>query len=136
MNSPTGIILDTHIWIRWINQNDGLPAALSQRIDQAERLYISVVSIYEFVWLIQRGRINLTLDMDAWLQASTTDVSINPLPVTAAIARRAAGLPMIHGDPIDRLIIATSLENALALMSIDGQFTHYTELQSLLIHQG
>ena len=136
MNSPTSIILDTHIWIRWLNQTDRLPATLSQRIDQAEQLHISVVSIYEFVWLIQRGRIKLPLDLDAWLRASTTDISINLLPVTAAIARRAAGLPMIHGDPIDRLIIATALENSLSLMSLDGHFARYAELQSLLIFPG
>jgi PIN domain nuclease of toxin-antitoxin system len=135
VSGTTGIILDTHIWIRWINQSGDLPSLLCHRIDEAEQLFISAASIYEFIWLVQRRRLQISLPVDVWLQASTTDVSIGVLPVTDGVARRAARLAMIHNDPMDRLIIATALEHFLTLISLDRQFTHYPELQDSLVHQ-
>lgn len=75
----------------------------------------------------------LNPNSDEWLEKATTGVDIEVKPVTADIAAIAACLPAIHGDPLDRLIIATALFHQSSLISLDGNFEKYTELEGLLV---
>ncbi len=129
------ILLDTHIWIWWVNQDKNLPSSIIQRIDQAERVAISAASLYELLWLVKQRRLELTLEVAAWLQAATTEASIEVLAVTTDIMQTAAMLPAIHGDPLDRMIIATALATSQPLISLDQKFSAYQDLESLLIRQ-
>jgi len=54
------------------------------------------------------------------------------LPITPAIAASAVGLHEHHSDPQDRIIIATALVHDAKLMSDDGKFSKYVELQDRL----
>src|SRR5262249_15806024 len=114
--------------------NQRLPKALMQRIESGqEALAISSVSIYEFVFQCQRGRIAIDLPMDVWLRAATVEAGIDVLDVTTAIASYAATLPLHHGDPVDRIIIASAVQHNAHLMSVDTQFLAYDALQGHLI---
>ena len=55
------------------------------------------------------------------------------LPITPAIAARAVDLPEHHSDPQDRIIIATAIEHQAKLMSDDGKFPAYLELNGHLL---
>ena len=55
------------------------------------------------------------------------------IPVSRAIAERAVSLPEHHKDPVDRIIIATSIEYRAQLLSVDGRFPDYQELDGLLV---
>lgn len=131
MNSAC--VLDTHIWIWWINQDKHLNSALVKQIASADNVAISSASIYELLWLVNRGRLNLTLEVTAWLKAATQEANVDVLPITADIMQRAATLPPVHGDPLDRMIIATAIVNAHSLISLDEKFADYQDLQHLLI---
>ena len=50
------ILLDTHIWIRWLLPNDPLPPKMLETVECAEALAVSAVSCWEIVLLEQRGR--------------------------------------------------------------------------------
>ena len=58
---------------------------------------------------VQKGRINLQLDLEAW-RRDLLDRGLVEIPVDGGIAARAALLEDMHGDPADRLIVATALE--------------------------
>lgn len=49
------------------------------------------------------------------------------------ITNCAVDLTTIHRDPFDRMIIATALINDAVLLSLDGIFHHYPELQGRLL---
>ena len=58
---------------------------------------------------VQKGRVDLGLDLDAW-RRDLLDKGVIEIMVDGGIAARAGLLPDVHGDPADRIIIATALE--------------------------
>lgn len=128
------IVLDTHIWVRWLDASSNpLPAGIVERIEMADALAVSAVSCWEIAWLVRSNRVQLKLEFDLWLENSLTGSGVNCLPVDRGIAVRAAKLAVHHRDPADRLIIATAIEHKAGLLSLDHVFPQYTELSDLLI---
>lgn len=128
------ILLDTHIWVRWIEPDtDPLPVAISRMIDSSDQVTVSAVSCWEVAYLAKRNRIILPLPMDEWLQAALDESGVTSLPLTAKMAARAASLADIHRDPADRFIIATAIETGATLLTLDSVFKNYPELIGLLL---
>ena len=129
------VILDTHVWIWWVNQDDKLPISLYERITNARRVAISAVSVYELIQAVRRNRLSLSIECNAWLYMATIEADIDIIPVDSRISQIAANLPLFHGDPLDRFIIATALANTNPLISLDGKFAGYPDLAELLVTQ-
>ncbi len=127
------ILLDTHIWIRWILQDHSLPKAIIDRIESSEETAVSAISIWEVALLEKRNRIELLIPVDQWFGEALAGSNIQSLDVTSDIAYLAATLPEHHKDPADRIIIATSILHNTKLVSLDSVFPLYTELQGQLI---
>ncbi len=128
------VILDTHVWIRWVNQDDKLPILLHERITNSRHVAISAVSAYELIQAVRRNRLSLSIEVNAWLYMATIEADIDIIPVDSRIAQIAANLPLFHGDPLDRFIIATALANINFLISLDGKFAGYPDLSDLLVN--
>jgi PIN domain nuclease of toxin-antitoxin system len=127
------ILLDTHIWVRWIEPDtDPLPAAISRMIDSSAQVTVSAVSCWEVAYLAKRNRLSLSLPMGEWMQAALDESGVASLPLTAQMASRAANLTDIHRDPADRFIIATALETRAKLLTLDSVFNNYPELVGVL----
>ena len=127
------ILLDTHIWVRWIEPDtDPLPLAISKLIDSSDHVAVSAVSCWEVAYLVKRNRLKLPLPMDEWLQAALDESGVKSLPLTAKMASRAATLEDIHRDPADRFIIATAIETGAILLTLDSYILDYPELTGLL----
>ncbi len=136
MNSSDLLVLDTHIWVWWVSQDGRLAHDLREVIIKAGRVCVSASSVYELVQAVVRGRLKLTLPISEWLECATRGAGIEVIPVDAQIAEAGARLPQVHGDPLDRLIIATAVAYRARLMSQDGKFSGYPELDDLLIAHG
>ncbi|WP_446010113.1 type II toxin-antitoxin system VapC family toxin [Candidatus Electrothrix sp.] len=128
------ILLDTHIWVRWLLPDDPLPDNLTKLIKTADdALAVSSISCWEVVLLERFHRIKLPLPVDEWLTEALSGSDIIALPIDENIARLAGRLPYHHKDPADRFIIATSIINNARIISLDSWFPSYTELADLLI---
>jgi PIN domain nuclease of toxin-antitoxin system len=128
------IILDTHIWLWWIGKVDRhLKITWRERIGQANQVGVSAISCFEVAWLVQHGRIELAEPLDIWFEKALSGSGIDLVAITPEIARIAVQLPEHHRDPQDRLIIATALTHDALLISSDGKFTLYQELQGRLL---
>ena len=57
---------------------------------------------------IEMGQVHLDTDLLSWRRVFL-DAGISEVPVDGEIAARAGLLPLLHGDPADRLIVATAL---------------------------
>ena len=95
-------------------------------IQNAEAVALSPISIYEITYAHQRGRVGLGLPLDEWLAVSL-GAGITVLPVTQDIAMLAGGLDWKHGDPADRLIVATANIHGTPLITTDKRI-HESEL--------
>ena len=128
------IILDTHIWLWWINQdNERLGANRVAAIQSADIVAVSAISCFEVAWLDLHGRIELPCSRQTWFEKALEGSVIALLPITPAIATAAVELPEHHRDPQDRLIIATALINDAKLMSADQKFLKYQEIVNNLL---
>lgn len=128
------IVLDTHVWLWWINQDRShLKPAWTARIESAEPVGVSAISCFEIAWLTHHGRIELPIAEDDWFDKALEGSGITLLPITPRIARTAVQLPEHHRDPQDRLIIATALMHGATLISVDDKFPDYVELAGHLL---
>ncbi|SJM91556.1 PilT-like protein (fragment) [Crenothrix polyspora] len=103
------LLLDTHIWLWWVNQDHQFSAKHVALIGGAKNVFVSSVSCWELVMLHQRQRIELPGHLEDWFRVALVDANIVCLPVTEAIAIKSASLNFHHRDPADRFIIATAL---------------------------
>lgn len=125
------VILDTHIWIWYINENfDQIPAQWLEEIRQADMVGVSAISCYEIALAYNKGRLAIHIPVQDWLADSLAPAGIELFPLTPEITVRAVNLSPIHKDPFDRLIIATALEYGAKLASVDSLFSKYSELEN------
>jgi len=128
------ILPDTNIWVNWILKGDpALPPAVVDAMQGADRLAVSAISCFEVSLLAKRGRIELPLPVNEWLEEALFNSGVVALPVNCAIADRAVDLPDIHRDAADRIIIATALVHDIRLASMDSVFPKYQEIKSQLV---
>ena len=106
------ILLDTHVLL-WQEQGDRRLGLQSRRVVaralEEGQAAISSISFWEVGMRIQKGQLALRFDLDVW-RRDLLEQGVNEIPVNGLIAARAGLLPDMHGDPADRLIVATALE--------------------------
>lgn len=105
------ILLDTHVllWSRLALPHIG--PACRRLLEQGLRegsLAASAFSFWEIAMLHEKGRIELGYDKRAWRTRLLEDGLVE-IPGDGDIAIRANELAGFHGDPADRLIVATAL---------------------------
>jgi PIN domain nuclease of toxin-antitoxin system len=113
------LLLDTHIFL-WIRAD---PTKLTEWerlvIDGAPRRVVSIISFWEIALLVSLGRIGDDPKLFALPQG------IELLPVLAEHCQELIGLPQIHRDPFDRMLIAQARVEALTLLTRDAKITSY-----------
>lgn len=123
------IILDTHIWLWWVNNDtEALGTNRKELIEASDKAAVSAISCFEVAWLERHGRILLPCDRSSWFEKALQGSGILLLPITPQIAGKAVDLPEHHSDPQDRIIIATALAHEAQLLSADRKFQLYEEL--------
>jgi PIN domain nuclease of toxin-antitoxin system len=120
------LLLDTHTFIWWDSEPAKLSAtAMALCIDPANELILSVTSLWEMQIKHQLGKLSLRLalvDIVAHQQA-TNGVIVLPILPTHIFA--LDGLPPVHKDPFDRLLVAQANSEGATLVSADAIFKSY-----------
>ena len=115
------ILGDTQAIVWYVDGNDQLGPEARDRIAQAildGEAAFSAISMWEIGMLQQKRRLGNEMNAGQWHERLLAE-GFNELPVTGAIAARAGDLQDIHGDPADRIVVATALEGHLLITS-DG----------------
>jgi PIN domain nuclease of toxin-antitoxin system len=116
------LLLDTHAFIWWAAADPRLsPRALDALKDPENERYLSVVAAWEFQWLQLRSRIELRTPLETILE--TAPVLTLGLPFD--LHRFSFGLPPVHGDPNDRMLIAQAIRDDMVLVTRDGPIHQY-----------
>ncbi len=129
------IVLDTHAWIWWVNEDEESDGKNHWRdlVRNADRIAVSSISCFEVAWLAHHGRIKLHLSLQDWFNKASVGSGVEIHEITPQIAETAVTLPEHHGDPQDRLIMATAIVCGSKLISADGKFAEYEALTNLLV---
>ena len=124
------LLLDTHVWI-WLlngdrqNLNAGILSALTAA-GGSGLLRVSAISLWEVAMLEAKGRIHIKMDCLDWLNAALSAPGVSLVPLTPEIAVSSAQLPgEFHGDPADRIIVATARIIDALVVTRDRRITSY-----------
>lgn len=93
-----------------------------------EPVALASLSCLEVALLPRRGRIAIPMPIDEFFIKAIDESGLVLLPLTR-IAARAAYLPNVHRDPIDRVIIATAQEHDADLVTRDGLIARYPDVR-------
>lgn len=122
------LLLDTHA-ILWLDNGDPLSPPAHQAIRQAAPaggVLVSPVSAWEIGLLASKGRLMLDLEPIAWFQRFLSVAGIRLTPFTVQVAAGCWFLPEpFHGDPADRMLVATARECGVPLVTRDRRILDY-----------
>jgi PIN domain nuclease of toxin-antitoxin system len=118
------ILLDTHAWIWHLADPDRLPArarkAIEERTASRGDVLVSSISAWELAMLVERGRLRLSIDAEAWLAHAEALPFLRFVPVDNRIALASVRLPLsVSPDPADRIIVATAMLAGIPLVTAD-----------------
>ncbi len=128
------ILLDTHIWIWWLDDNQQLKQRQKEIIDanKDKGLSLSVISCWELAKLVEYGRLKLACSIDEWMEKALSHVEIQLIELTPKIAIESTKLPgNFHRDPADQIIVATSRLYHIPLLTMDKLILDYQHVITL-----
>jgi PIN domain nuclease of toxin-antitoxin system len=100
-------------------------------VDPNNEVFASVVTAGELACLTDRKRIVLPRHWKTWFRACVDLNGWNLLALTIAIMEEAYSLPdPIHRDPVDRILIATSRQEDMTIITTDRLILDYPHVKS------
>ncbi len=120
------ILLDTQAFIWWDDDHTRLSSdALAACRDKSNTFLLSVASVWEMQIKIQIGKLNFSLPLEEKVQDQQHRNGLEILPIAIKHIFTLNSLPDYHRDPFDRLIVAQSIYEKIALVSNDPQIAQY-----------
>jgi PIN domain nuclease of toxin-antitoxin system len=120
------IVLDTHVWLWWVSEPNLLGKDASREIKRADRIGVSAISCLEVATAASKGRIGLDRGVLDWIEQALALPRVELMPITPRVSVKATQLGAeFHGDPADRIIVATALLEAAVLITKDFRIQKY-----------
>ena len=119
------LLLDTHLLLWAAGQPEKLSAAARKLLDdQHNELLFSAASLWEIAIKATLGREDFRVE-PRLLRRGLLDNGYAELPITSLHAVSIDGLPALHNDPFDRLLLAQALSEGITLLTTDAQLARY-----------
>jgi PIN domain nuclease of toxin-antitoxin system len=129
------LLLDTHIWV-WSFLE---PRKIAPRIreilrDAANEKWLSPISLWELMILVDKGRVTLNVGVEEWIGQVLREAPVREAPLTAEVVLATKKIPPPHRDPADTLLAATALAFGLTLVTSDARLLSVSVLPTLANH--
>ncbi len=116
------LLVDAHALLWWLADDPQLDSAAARSIaDPANDVLVSAATVWEIEVKRVAGRLRAPPDLMNGIRQAGMDT----LPITATDAVTAAGLPMHHADPFDRMLVAQAQRLDAFIVSRDRAFHGY-----------
>ena len=128
------IILDTHIWVKWVLDESQLLHTIQENISKHEStgLGVSVISCWEVAKLIELKRLTFQLKISDWIEQALSYPGIQLIEFSPLIAVESTQLPgEFHRDPADQIIVATARIYDCPLLTLDRKILEYLHVKLL-----
>jgi PIN domain nuclease of toxin-antitoxin system len=121
------LLLDTHIFLWYITGDAKISQKFRDAIDDpANDAILSVVSFLEIVIKNRIGKMPLPALPDIYVPDQRIAHDIASLKVDEASVKTLAGLPSVHNDPFDRLLVAQAISAGLTIVTVDSAIKQYS----------
>ncbi|MDB5754461.1 MAG: pilT [Massilia sp.] len=119
------LLLDTHLLLWAAGQPEKLsPTASALLHDPQNELFFSSASLWEVSIKRGLGRGDFLVD-PRLLRRGLLDNGYSELPITSEHAVAVDGLPPIHKDPFDRILVAQAMAEGITLLTVDSTVAQY-----------
>jgi PIN domain nuclease of toxin-antitoxin system len=128
------LLMDTHTLFWSLTEPEKLSKAALDFIQRTEtdQRTIASISIWEFAMMVARGRIEIKMTSEQWLDYAIRKTGLRVLELTPKVAVESCELPGdFHGDPADRIIVATARVNGATLVTKDQKILKYPHVKSI-----
>ena len=130
--APVRLLLDTHIWLWSLLE----PARLSTKVaaalaNPAHERWLSPLSIWETLLLIERNRLEVDLPGGDWVREALDRAPIVEAAVTREVVFASRNLQTRHRDPVDRFLAATAQVFELTLVTADATLLAMRDVELL-----
>lgn len=120
------LLLDTHVFLWYVVADPRLAAAVRDAIrDPANGVYVSVVAVWEAVIKHAVGKLPLVAPPAVYLTRLRDQHAMIPLSIDEGAMTHLAGLPPLHKDPFDRVLVAQALQHGLTVATVDAAVRAY-----------
>jgi PIN domain nuclease of toxin-antitoxin system len=120
------LLLDTHALLWWLDGDRRLSLKARRAIaSDSNSILVSAVSAWEITTKARLGKLPGATDVAADVAACVAGQGFLSLDITILHAQRAGNLPGTHRDPFDRMLIAQSQMEDVALVSDDEAFDKF-----------
>lgn len=87
--------------------------------DPENEAWLSPISVWETLILVERGRLALQPDADTWIRTCLAQSPVTEAPLTREVALESRRIQPAHEDPADRFLAATARVYDLTLVTAD-----------------
>ncbi|MFO0926174.1 MAG: type II toxin-antitoxin system VapC family toxin [Gemmataceae bacterium] len=120
------LLLDTHVFLWYISADPQLPVAFRDAIQNpANEVFLSVASVWEAVVKYALGKLPLPEAPAVYLPRQRLAHQIASLQIDEDVFSHLAGLPPLHRDPFDRIMVAQAIQHGLTLVTADDTVRAY-----------
>ena len=123
------LMLDTRIYLWWLVDSPALPQRAHQMIQEADQVFVSVVSIWEAGIQWRAGKLPVAPEV---LVEGMNQNGLSALPLNMAHTLQLTQLPDHHRDPFDRMLVAQAMAEPLVLLTSDRALADYGDLVRLV----
>ncbi|QDU30913.1 PIN domain protein [Anatilimnocola aggregata] len=119
------LLLDTHAFM-WLDSSSAKlsPTAKQAIGDPANEVWFSTASIWEIQIKLAIGKLQLQEPL-AQIIAKQKSNQLSELAIRSEHVIGLAGLPLVHRDPFDRMLIAPAVVEGYTLVTADATFSQY-----------
>ncbi|HUF11729.1 MAG TPA: type II toxin-antitoxin system VapC family toxin [Longimicrobiales bacterium] len=127
-------LLDTHVWI-WHLQGEtrgmsGEASELVRRCVREDGVWVSDISVWEVGMQASRGRLELMPSVSAWVESASRRPGFSFMLLDRQVLLGSTQLPGDpHGDPADRMLIASAAISGRPLFTADERIIEYARRQ-------
>lgn len=117
-------LLDTHTLLWYLRDSSEISSLARQTISNANYVAISIASLWEIAIKRSIGKLQISVG-PASLESLCMERDITVLPIGTDALEMIQKLPNIHGDPFDRILIATAQTKGLTIITRDKTIPKY-----------
>ena len=117
-------LLDTHALLWYLRDSQDISSLARTTINNAKYVAVSIASFWEIAIKRSIGKLQMEIGPSA-IEALCRERDITVLPIETEALDLVQELPKIHGDPFDRILVATAQAKGLTIITRDRTIPKY-----------
>jgi PIN domain nuclease of toxin-antitoxin system len=126
------LLLDTHIWLWAFLEPHKISSQVHQSLsDSKNARFLSAVSIWEAILLVEKKRLDVRQDFAQWCDKSQQELALTPVGMSWKVAHELRFTIIGYSDPADRFLVATARTYEMTLITADARILRLPNLKLL-----